>query len=152
MVSIRDKPWLGGLITGITGLLAILLPVRFAYISEVNIAIWMWGLISGSAEGFTQFMMFGDTLGITISIVDLYLSIIIFTSFITAKKYEISKRISNLWIICGILYLISAMLYLILHIGVFMIPGSFFGFSLFLLSFAGAVGITSGVYMRRGPN
>ena len=77
MVSIREKPWLGGLTSGIVGIVAILLPVRFTVLLGVNIAIWMWGLISGSESGVIVFEMFGDFSGVTISIVILYLSIII---------------------------------------------------------------------------
>jgi len=150
-LALKDKPWLGGLIAGICGILTFVLTTVFGFLYGVSYGIWMWGLYTGSMEGVTVILYLPDVIGLIVSIPILISSIIICITYIIARPVERDKKLGIIWAILGAIMLSLLIFYFTQRWTIFMLPGSNFHLGLYLLLWAGSIALMSGIFMIHTP-
>lgn len=150
-MALKDKPWLGGLIAGISGILSFILPTVFGSLYGVSFGVWMWGLYSGSMEGVSVTLFLPDEIGLIVSIPILISSIIICITYIIARPVERDKKLGIIWTILGAIMLSLFIFYMTQRWTIFMLPGAFIHIGLYLSIWAGSIALMSGILMIRTP-
>lgn len=151
ILALKDKPWLGGLIAGICGILSFALPTVVGSLYGVLYGVWMWGLYSGSMEGVTVILYLPDEIGLIVSIPILISSIIMCITYIIVRPVGKDKRLGIIWAILGAIMLSLLIFYFTQRWTIFMLPGGYFHIGLYLTIWAGSFALMSGILMIRTP-
>lgn len=150
MASIKEKPWNGGLIAGICGVLSFAIPAVVGSLEGVLFGVWMWGLYSGSMEGVTVTLYLPDEIGLIASIIILVSSIILCITGIKARKLERRDQpLGIIWTILGAIMLSLQILYFVYRWTIFILPGAFFQLGIYFSLWAGSFALISGIIMTR---
>ncbi len=110
-MTIKDKLWIFSLIAGIFAIISILAPAWGVIVPAYSFFVWFWGLEVSTDMGIRFLSGAFLTYGIICTILILIGGMLLI--FISISYMRQKKKLSYVWIVAGVLIIISSIIYVV---------------------------------------